>query len=795
MKLIDNLNDIIPLEQQVYTINGDKQIDQKQVLKDVLKKLRKGELAVSYLFSQSSLSHGRQYAYQGRSVQSLSRVLRHSLCHKTYRDFDIQNCHPTIALHYCKNMKKWDVPYLERYVLKREEVIGELLKLNPHLDRETIKTAFLSILNGGSVAYYSITNKSETLTGMFYEIRDVFGKIVGLEENADLVEEVRATKKDDEEVRRSVCNKVLIDIEDDILRRCIDWLKVNNLDTRSVVLMFDGFMLPKTIAEKMPDNWADLLSDYVAENSSSQIRVKFLEKPMDEGVDLDKYELKSVYNENLTDLLDDTELINYACNMSDALMCDLICGVFKDRFRSENKVLYYFKNHRWNSHGDDVFHNEVRKISPLFDNLIQEAKHIADTSKEDGDIEYLNTLKRAKKSFELSASIKKAKDFVMSAVHCKGFVSSLDSISGIIGFENGVWDLRGDVKVFRDGLPEDLVSLTTGYKYDKLDNVEIAEKFIRSIVSPQTYKPLIETLGSFLIGGNPEDKNNFFVGLGSNGKTLLCNALNKVLGEYSRNIDKEVYTKEKGKAGGAEPHLMELKGRLMGLTSETDETDVFIASNFKTFSSNDTKTTRNCFDRNQTVFKPLYKPIIQTNHKPKFSSFDYGVIRRIRIFTFPYQFADIKEDEYAMADEGDEKDEEGYKVVKGVRVVIRKPRDITLSKTLEKPEVLCQFIRLMINNITTNVIEESDEMKQALTEYINELNPLTTWFEKRLIEDKETQPIKVSVLKKDYNSYSTSNMSDVKFSEYLRKKVEVNTLHGCKVIRGYKLKVEKEEED
>lgn len=789
LKVIDNLNEILPVEQQVYTINGHKTIDQKRVLMDMFSSIRKGELAVNYIYSQYSLNHGRQYAFRGRSVQSLSRVLRHTLCAETYRDFDIVNCHPTIALHYCKNMCGWDVPYLQNYVDNRDEVIQELLQNNPNMTRDDVKKVFLAILNGGSADYKKVVKKTEVLMGMYHEIKEVFGKMLELEENKELLAEVEKSKKGKtknmEEIRRSVCNKVFIDIENEILVVCIEWLKSEGYDIRNIVLMFDGFMLPRMIADKLPETWATILSDYVANHTKSGIRVKFVEKVMDEGKNIHQFQLKSVYQEKIGDVVEDAELRHYVYNQTDGEMCNIICKVFHDKFVADGDKLYYFNNHRWRDNGSEVFIRETRKIAALFDNIVTEAKTIYEMMVEDTNAKEDYTLsKRARDSFNSLSSLKRAKEFLVSEVYRDDFKGLLDSVPGIIGFENGVFDLRGDRPVFRDGVPEDYVSLTTGYNYIEPENCLIAEAFLRDVVSEKTYPSFLQFLGSLIYGGNKEHKATFFVGSGSNGKSLVCEVLGKVFGHYLRNIAKEIYTKEKKHAGGAEPHLMELKGRLVGLTNETEEADKFIAGTFKSLSSSDEITTRGMFEKRQTTFTPLYKPIINTNYKPQFTSFDDGVARRIRLFDFPYKFVDAS---LAV----NEPDEDGN------ITIIKKVKDLDLGNKLKRPEVVCQFVKLMVDNLNKGAVHESEEMQESVKTYMAELNPLTAWFKSRLEHTNNPRDvIKSQDLLSDFNTHTSSNMTSRKFCMLLASFAALQRAKTGMVLRGWVFKeVSDTEED
>jgi P4 family phage/plasmid primase-like protien len=753
-KCLDYINDIVPLENQVYTINGDKEIDQKLVLKDMIKSLRGGQFPVNYLYSKSAVSHGRQYARNGRSVQSLSRVLRHTLCAKTYRDFDIENCHPTIAHQYCKK-HGWDVTFLEQYVLNRKQHLDDIMEKN-NITKDTAKTIILSILNGGKKGYYSLTHKTPFITGLFNEIDGIFRMMMDEPENQSLIDEVKTIgkKKQPHEIRRSVCNRVWVDIENTILNSCISWLEYMNLSIEFIVLMFDGFMLPKTVL--MPYNWATLLSDYVFNNVG--YKMNFTEKIMDEGVDLDSFAIKTMYNPSNNNEVDDNLLHTFIDSKSDIDMMEIISQAFGRYYAYDGDTLFVFKNHRWCDYGDLQFVKDVPSLHTLFLPFLNTTGDDAETAKD-----YNKSVKASINMFNNIKKIETVKRAFYARVHNPTFKDMLDSNKNLLGFTNGVIDLNTDTKELRDGKPEDFISLSTGYAFVKVATTELADKFINDIMAPDSVNAMKSHLASICRGGNDENKFNFWVGKGGNGKSLLCNAIKMSLGDYMGYLQKEVYTKEKKNSGGADPHIKETRGRRMALTAETDEGDIFLSSVVKTNSSTDVIKCRGLFEKKEVKFIPQFKPIIMTNHLPTFSSMDDGLDRRLRIFEFPYSFV-----HNPIGDS-------------------QKLRDEQLP-ILVQSDIFCnQLINLMIYGDPK--IVESPSMIRKLGQYRKDLNPIQEWFEDALEatqNDKDT--LSTSAL---FTSYLNENdgikISRNQFSSFLDRLSPIFKTKNGAVIKGFKM--------
>jgi len=92
--IIDNWNNIPIREAAKMSWKvGDKTYDPIKILQDIMvrSKFEKdvGQLAVSYVHSKKADCHGRQFARDGRSLQSVSREIRHTIAKEFYNDIDM----------------------------------------------------------------------------------------------------------------------------------------------------------------------------------------------------------------------------------------------------------------------------------------------------------------------------------------------------------------------------------------------------------------------------------------------------------------------------------------------------------------------------------------------------------------------------------------------------------------------------------------------------------------------------------------------------------------------------------
>lgn len=101
------------------------------------------------------------------------------------------------------------------------------------------------------------------------------------------------------------------------------------------------------------------------------------------------------------------------------------------------------------------------------------------------------------------------------------FEDKLDSNRYLIGFENGVFDLRE--MVFRDGVPDDFISMTVGYSYKKYsddhkDVIEIMDFFSKIHRDLDMKQYVLTKLASFLDGEIRRQELDIYTGVGCHAK-------------------------------------------------------------------------------------------------------------------------------------------------------------------------------------------------------------------------------------------------------------------------------------
>ena len=223
-----------------------------------------------------------------------------------------------------------------------------------------------------------------------------------------------------------------------------------------------------------------------------------------------------------------------------------------------------------------------------------------------------------------------------------GFEDKLDTNSQLIGFENGVYDL--DKMEFRDGRPEDCMTLSTGCDYVPYDpedtHIQQTEKVIAQMHrDPEIRDYMLKLMSSFLSGQIKQQKFHIWTGSGSNGKSMLCEIFMKALGQYSAVLPISLLTSKRSASNAATPELSRTKGRRFCILQEPEDDVRINVGLMKELTGGDKIVSRDLFCP-IVEFKPQFKMVLTCNRLPDIPSNDGGTWRRIRVVEFLSKFCD-----------------------------------------------------------------------------------------------------------------------------------------------------------
>ena len=257
---------------------------------------------------------------------------------------------------------------------------------------------------------------------------------------------------------------------------------------------------------------------------------------------------------------------------------------------------------------------------------------------------------RINKIAEIAARLGKTKDKdnIMKEskelFYDRDFLAKLDMNPYLLCFNNGVIDFKEKQLVFRRGYPEDFVSKTTRIDYIPINKKDLEHCRILGEIKLFMHQlfPVAELedymwqhLASVLIGTSANQTFNMYVGIGQNGKSVLVNLMETILGEYKGDVPLTLITQQRTKVGGLAPELVALKGVRYAVMQEPSKGDKINEGIMKQITSGiDPIQCRAPYMTEVLNYIPQFKLVVCTNELMEIKSNDHGTWRRIRVVEF-----------------------------------------------------------------------------------------------------------------------------------------------------------------
>ena len=244
------------------------------------------------------------------------------------------------------------------------------------------------------------------------------------------------------------------------------------------------------------------------------------------------------------------------------------------------------------------------------------------------------------------------------------FELNLDSKTHLIGFKNGVYDLKNNI--FREGRPEDNVSMCTNINYiDINENDEYVDdimEFVSQILPDKEQilnKPcncpckgkgtcmkanriseyVLKLFSSFLSGDTGEEKFHIWTGSGGNGKSKIIELFEKCFGDYTCKLPITTLTGKRAAGNAATPEIARTKGKRFVCLQEPGDKEEINVGLMKEMTGGDSIQARGMY-KEPIEFKPQFKMVLTCNKLPKIPHDDGGTWRRVRVVEFQSVFTE-----------------------------------------------------------------------------------------------------------------------------------------------------------
>ena len=324
------------------------------------------------------------------------------------------------------------------------------------------------------------------------------------------------------------------------------------------------------------------------------------------------------------------------------------------------------------------------------------------------------------------------------------FLGKLDTNPYLLCCKNGVFDFKE--KIFRNGIPEDNISMSTGIEY-KVLNPNKDQKIMDEInlFMDQLFPEqglciyMWDHLSSTLLGTSTNQTFNMYIGGGQNGKSVLVNLMEIVLGDYKGDVPLTLVTDRRGKVGGLAPEIVQLKGKRFAVMQEPSKGDRINEGIMKQLTSGKDPIQGRAPYMPQTIsFLPQFKLVVTCNVLMEIKSNDHGTWRRIRAVPFKSLFTE-------NPIEGD----------------IEKPFQFKIDKTIDEKfnawkEV---FLSMLVKRAceTDGIVNDCDIVLQKSNEYRKSQDYLSEFVEDCVVRSNPQSCIQKSELNNEFARWYEMN--------------------------------------
>lgn len=456
--------------------------------------------------------------------------------------------------------------------------------------------------------------------------------------------------------------------------------------------------------------------------------------------------------------------------------------LYKYQFIYCDKEWYEFKNHRWILDNEGISLRSkistqlVIEYIKLIEAYNQEA--IEEEPSEENDEKVDDICKKTKLLSEITKKLKTTsfKNDIMKEskelFHDNELIKKLDENPYLIGFENGIYDLQK--MEFRDGLPDDFVSISTGNDYidyeEENEYIEDINKFLSTVFPNEEIREyVLIMLSSYLQGVNAEEKFRIWTGVGSNGKSKLEELFLLAFGDYCIKFPITLLTGKRAASNACTPEIVQSKGKRFGYFEEPSENEKINVGLMKEFTGGDKIKARG-LHKAPIEFKPQFKLCLLCNSLPAVPPNDEGTWRRLEVIEFTSKFVDKPKE------------------------INEYPRDQYLSEKLKiwKEVFISWLIEVYYKKYKKEGIKVPNEVLKFTNNYQKNCDVFIEFLEDNVEEGTKKDEISFTELHEEYKIWYSDNYNSNKFAtkrdfkKYMTKRYKNDC--STKSLIGYRLK-------
>lgn len=719
--------------------------------------------------------HGR---YFGNGMQGCPREVRKYLSDDNYIDIDIVNCHPVLLENIMKANNIQVPEFLLNYNKNRSEVMKEysikdklyLIKLiNNEIcyDKRVDIIAFHKVLYTDVITIFKLRypqikeKKEKNELGSFMAkclqhiendiLMCMYNKCLELkmnvgvlcfdgmmiekntyfEESLKLLEEeiylklnynVRITEKsmetdweplEDKKQREMLLVREMDNMAEEYSIKHLELIKNTKTKIEAMSIMDKAMETTHNMLCK-DCNKAELYGSCSKEGYQLQCKNCDYRYP-DNRISIDKSVCPTIYNSLTVNVYEDI-------NTKDTLQVARRIDEYTDGSLLYTGADWYFYN------TDNGLYEKKKEVQ-----VIQILNEIVDTLRQNGEdekwlgwmnkISYKENLMR-----ELKSTCYKDVDF--------------DEDGYLLGFENGVFDLRTDE--FRKGKREEYVTMKCGVEFSMEYDTTLADEFLKGIFQQDDERIYaLNSLCLSLEGFNRYQTITFDYGyLASNGKSYLMDRMKCTLKDYSGTFPVNMLTSKMKSAGDANTALMAFYKKRHMYCSEP-EAGSKINVNIMKLITGDPFEARELFKGNVTI-NPTFDVRLCCNVLPNLDTYDRGAARRIRVQEYNTEFVLNPKKKYQRKLKKYSKEEEHEIHCGLLKILIETYSKLRKNDYIyEEPKTFIEMRKMYLNDnkdVIENILTDNFEVGSQ-TDYVK-MKDVKNRLKQADIKDKDVITIK-----------------------------------------------------
>lgn len=416
---------------------------------------------------------------------------------------------------------------------------------------------------------------------------------------------------------------------------------------------------------------------------------------------------------------------------------DALNSQFFEKDHAE-RVMYVPQRGAWFLFSDNVWRaDELRYVYQLGlettrNMLIEAAQLILQAAKAKTDAERRElTDKAARITSQARAAQNKGKleaMLALAATRPRIAISQekLDDDDMLLACKNGAIDLESGA--FRNARAEDYCTKQAGAAFmGGWEEVDCTtwRRFLEEVQPDENARAWLQRFAGYcLTGRTGEQIMTVFYGTGANGKSVFVETLKKVLGSYAVAAQFETFVERKNE--GVRNDLARLDKARLVVAQEGQEGARLDEGVIKQMTGDDEITAR-FLHREFFTFKPRFKVVLVSNHKPVITGSDHGIWRRVVLVPWPVTIPTEKRD-----------------------------RDLLNKLLAEMPGILAWCLEGLAKYLECGLQPLPKSIARATSDYKRDSDTIGLWLDDCcLLDSQATTP--ASDLYSKYTSWATSN--------------------------------------